>query len=228
MNEQRLHIGCGTKIIDGFVNMDVDDAIPDVDVHGSIQDLARFADGQFREIYLSHTLEHIPYGEVSAVLRELNRICAPAGVVRISVPDLDRICRLYVEHLDWFAPPHSPWLGLIYGGQANEYDFHKGGFNFRYLEGLLVEAGFTSVTEVSPTEEYGIRDASFANRPFGPVSLNVTAVRSPAGTTVPRFRHTWFERALIVAERCLDGGLQTVVRARLALIRRRRRANRLD
>lgn len=219
--KRRLHVGCGVQIIPGFVNMDADASIPGVDVTGSVEDLSQFAESEFDEIYLSHVLEHVPYAQVPRVLAGLHRILSQGGALRISVPDLDRICRLYVEHIDWFAPPHTPWLGVLYGGQVNDYDFHKGGFNFRYLEGLLRASGFASVTEVPPTEEFGIRDGSFSNRPFGPVSLTVTATKGAARVRQAPFCHTAPEKGLLLAERALEIGLRVIVRIRLALIRRR-------
>ncbi len=110
----------------------------------------------------------------------------------------------------------------------NDYDFHKGGFNFRYLEGLLRTAGFASVMEVPPTEAFGILDGSFSNRPFGPVSLNVTATKGAADVHEAPFRHTPFEKGLVLAERVLEIGLRGIVRMRLALIRRRRAPRRPD
>jgi hypothetical protein len=226
--KRRLHIGCGIQLIPGFVNMDADASIPGVDVTGSVEDLSQFGENEFDDIYLSHVLEHVPYARVRGVLAGLHRILGQNGTLRISVPDLDRICRLYVDHIDWFAPPHNPWLGILYGGQVNDYDFHKGGFNFRYLEGLLRASGFASITEVPPTEEWGILDGSFSSRPFGPVSLNVTAIKGDADVREAPFRHTVLERSLIVAERALEIGLRVIVRMRLALIRRRRAPGRAD
>ncbi len=209
--KRRLHVGCGVELIPGFVNMDADASIPGLDVTGGVEDLSQFAEDEFDEIYLSHVLEHVPYARVPGVLAGLHRILRRGGTIRISVPDLDRICRLYVEHIDWFAPPHNPWLGILYGGQVNDFDFHKSGFNFRYLDGLLRAAGFASVTAVPPTEEFGVRDGSFSNRPFGPVSLNVTATKGPADVREAPFRHTALEKALVLAERALEIGLRVTV-----------------
>jgi SAM-dependent methyltransferase len=220
--KRRLHVGSGVQLIPGFVNMDADASIPGIDLTGSVEDLSRFADNQFDEIYMSHVLEHIPYARVPGVLAGLHRVLGPGGVLRISVPDLDRICRLYVDHIDWFTPPHNPWLGILYGGQADDYDYHKGGFNLRYLDGLLRASGFESVTEVPPTEEFGVRDGSFSNRPFGPVSLTVTATKGSSRAPESPFRYTALEKGLVLAERTLEIGLRIIVRIRLALIRRRR------
>ena len=218
----RLHIGSGRKLISGWMNMDADQGIPGIDRVGSIEELGGFPDREFHEIYLSHVLEHIPHGHVHGVMDELYRILALGGRVRISVPDLDRICALYVQHIEWFTPPNTPWLGLLYGGQINEYDFHKGGFNFAYIKYLMQNAGFHGVTEVPPTEEYGVRDASFASRPFGPISLNVIGLKGDVGVRERAFSYSTTERVLGVVERVLELALSATVSLKLRAIRRRR------
>lgn len=220
---RRLHIGSGTRRIPGFLNLDVDGSLPGVDIVGDVRDLSKLGGGSFSSIYLSHILEHIPVADVEGVLAELNRILADGGELRVSVPDLDKICRYYVANIDWFVPPNSPWLGLFYGGQRNEFDFHKGGFNFAYLKYLLEKAGFTDVREVGSSQEYGVLDGSFASRPFGPISVTVTARKGNGGPISSVFRQTASERILGVLEGILDRGLSLIVHVRLALIRRRRR-----
>lgn len=219
----RLHIGSGTRRIPGFLNLDVDGSLPGVDIVGDVRDLSGLGAGSFSSIYLSHVLEHIPVADVEGVLAELHRILAEGGELRASVPDLDKICRLYVANIDWFVPPNGPWLGLIYGGQRNEFDFHKGGFNFVYLKFLLEKAGFFDIREVGPSEEYGVLDGSFASRPFGPISVTVTARKGIRNSVSTVFRPTAPERILMALEEILDQGLTLIVRVRLGLIRRRRR-----
>lgn len=36
-------------------------------------------------------------------------------------------------------------MGLLYGGQDYEYNFHYTGFDFKYLEKLLRKAGFKNI-----------------------------------------------------------------------------------
>jgi predicted SAM-dependent methyltransferase len=130
------------------------------------------------EVYCCHTLEHFSTSVVPDILNDFRRILKAGGLLRVAVPDLDAICRCYVEHIDWFTPPHNPWLGLIYGGQTDPFDFHKTGFNLRWMQHLLAEAGFHDILPYQPEEICGLRDASFASEPFGiSVSLNVMAVR---------------------------------------------------
>jgi hypothetical protein len=81
------------------------------------------------------------------------------------------------------TPPNTPWIGLIYGGQVNEHDYHKTGFNFVYLKYLLMQAGFVDVEEYPHSPHWlGVQDASLANEPFKKyVSVNVKAKKPLAG-----------------------------------------------
>lgn len=51
-------------------------------------------------VYSSHFLEHIPSDRVSAFLKECLRILRPGGVLRLVVPDLENLCRAYLDHRD--------------------------------------------------------------------------------------------------------------------------------
>jgi SAM-dependent methyltransferase len=179
---RRLHIGSGTRRIPGFLNLDVDGSLPGVDIVGDVRDLSGLGAGSFSSIYLSHVLEHIPVADVEGVLAELHRILAEGGELRASVPDLDKICRLYVA-----------------------------------------KAGFCDIREVGPSEEYGVLDGSFASRPFGPISVTVTARKGIRSSVSTVFRPTAPERILMALEEILDKGVTLIVRLRLGLIRRRRR-----
>ena len=71
---------------------------PDVDHLGNAVDLARFGDGTFSEIYASHVLEHFDYqGALMTALREWQRVLAPGGVLRLSVPDIDILAHLLLQ-----------------------------------------------------------------------------------------------------------------------------------
>lgn len=173
----RLHLGSGSAIIPGFINIDML-SIPGVALRCDLSKKLPFKDESIHECYLCHVLEHFATDQVSQILQELSRIMKPGALLRVCVPDLDTIFRTYVNNIEWFSPPHNPWLGLIYGGQRDEFDFHRTGFNYRWMEYLLQENGFANIERYDPEEIHGIRDASFAEEPFGVnVSMNVRAIR---------------------------------------------------
>lgn len=92
---RRLHIGgwlpcAGWEILDAVAREHVDHL-------GDAGDLSRFADGTFLEVYASHVLEHFDYRDkLPAVLTEWRRVLQPGGTLYVSVPDLERLCHLYL------------------------------------------------------------------------------------------------------------------------------------
>lgn len=90
-----LHIGCGAKSSPEFINID---AQPFPHIHIVTDDmtsLADFANGTVDLIYMCHALEHIKMDDISAVLIEMKRILKAGGLLRLSVPDFDRLINVY-------------------------------------------------------------------------------------------------------------------------------------
>ncbi len=58
-----------------------------------------FADNTFDAADATHVLEHLRPAEGTYFAGELYRVLKPGGVCRVSVPDLERICR---DYLHWF------------------------------------------------------------------------------------------------------------------------------
>lgn len=173
----RLHLGCGTIKIEGFCSVDALRTRA-VDVVGDIRHLADFSNDCASEIYACHVLEHFGHDEILPILHRWFDVLRPGGILRISVPDIDKIVAIYARNPAHFnTPGNAPWIGLIYGGQTTPYDYHKTGFNYCWLKYLLENCGFESC-EQYPHEPHfaGIADSSLAREPFGEfVSLNVIA-----------------------------------------------------
>jgi predicted SAM-dependent methyltransferase len=174
----RLHLGCGHIRLKGFCNVDALE-VGGVDVIDDIRKLERFPKGSVQEIYTCHVLEHFAHDEVQPLLKRWFDILQPGGTIRISVPDIDRIVRIYHKNFKHFETRgHSPWIGLIYGGQTTPYDFHKTGFNACWLSYQLELCGFESCEEYPHFPHFvpGTEDASLAKEPFGEyLSLNMLA-----------------------------------------------------
>ncbi len=96
--DDRLNIGCGSRIRSGWVNIDFASTDPNVIRHDLLTSLP-FADGQFSFVYGSHVLEHFTKADAVRVLNECQRILVPGGVIRCVVPDLERLARNYLEQL---------------------------------------------------------------------------------------------------------------------------------
>lgn len=170
----RLHLGCGRRIIAGYVNIDIEGG----DLQMDIRKLD-FPDSSVAEIYASHVLEHFGRHEFKDVLREWYRVLKPGGCIYLSVPDIDSAIRHYNEHRDI-----KILYGAFWGGQRNEYDYHKMGFTFETLAEVLNEIGFVE-PERYDTFKYlpeGFDDYSKAFLPHmdftgQQMSLNIKALK---------------------------------------------------
>lgn len=175
---RNLHLGCGHIHLPGWCNVDVlstgaTDLIMEIDT------LPGLAVRSVSKIYSCHVLEHFSTDEIPAILKRWFDVLEYGGELRISVPDLDAITRIYQKNFDHFqVPGHQPWIALIYGGQKDKYDFHKTGFNFCWLSYLLSHAGFANISRY-PNEPHFVPEAldnSMAKETFGEyISLNVMA-----------------------------------------------------
>ena len=127
-----------------------------------------------------------------------------------------------VDRPGWFTPPHGPWLGVIYGGQKDQYDFHKTGFTAPWLAHLLREAGFGEIERTTRFEEIPVADASFSPVPFGVnVSLNMRAVAAGADRLEGLMSLTPAERAFNLFDRILMLAMQVSTALRARLMKRR-------
>jgi SAM-dependent methyltransferase len=99
---RRLHWGCGPITPYGWVNSDIQPG-PGVDIVADIRAGLPLADDSFDYIVSIHTLPEIPYCDLDRALGELRRVLRPGGVLRLSLPDLDKAIRAYLDKdIDYF------------------------------------------------------------------------------------------------------------------------------
>ncbi len=94
-----LNFGCGRTFHRDWTNLDAFPVSPEVIAH-DLRTRFPFADASFDAVYGSHVLEHLEPATAKALLRDCFRIIKPEGIVRIAVPDLESIARLYVASLE--------------------------------------------------------------------------------------------------------------------------------
>ena len=150
----RLHLGCGPKVLDGWVNVDIrlsrrilTAKLP--------RALARFPSGSARFIYASHVVEHIEYPREAVLFaKECHRILVDGGALRIVVPGIEKIIRAYVaDDADFFAiqasmhPPEctTKLEHLMYALQQG--GAHKYGYDFETMSKLLGPVGFRKIVQ---------------------------------------------------------------------------------
>ncbi len=175
----RLHIG-GLEAKPGWKILNIQPG-DSVDFVGNCRDLSQFDDESVTEVYAAHVLEHLGYlEELPGALAEIHRILVPGGVARLSVPDFELLCRMFV-HPELAADARFHIMRIIFGGQTDPHDYHRVGLTWEFLEKFLNEAGFSSVKRVS---EFGLfADASSLKLFDNLISLNVEAAKRPDAAT---------------------------------------------
>ncbi len=108
-----LHIGCGDINAPGFINIDARSK-PHIDiVTTNLFKLDNIPDNVAHMIYMSHVLEHVSHREIAATLNEMRRILTIGGVLRISVPDFDKITNIYESTGNDISAIEQPLMGGV-------------------------------------------------------------------------------------------------------------------
>jgi len=95
-SDRMLNIGCGRRYHRDWVNLDLESNDSNVIRHDVNKGIP-FEQGHFDAVYHSHILEHLDPGDGQKLIQECYRVLKPGGVLRIVVPDLECIARLYLE-----------------------------------------------------------------------------------------------------------------------------------
>lgn len=166
----KLHIG-GTEHKEGWKILNAIDSDV-VDFVGNVADLSRFPDACCEEIYASHVMEHIGQQDFLATLKGIHRILASDGVFYFSVPDLDVLCKLFLDpKLETAQRFHV--MRMMFGGQTDAFDFHHIGLSHEFMLDFFQRAGFGEVRRV---ESFGLFDDTSDYKPYGvAISLNLIA-----------------------------------------------------
>lgn len=155
------HIGAGpircvsTEGIN-WINVDQNPS-PAVDIVADGQTYLEANFQTFGVIWSCHMLEHLPYPRgVTQFLDACRYALIPGGILRLAVPDLQKVATAYVEKKD---------LSFIHGPEFKSYYYksesraerlhwfthsweHTITFDFALLEMLLRDAGFTNIKKM--------------------------------------------------------------------------------
>ena len=150
----KLNLGCGDKIIEGYVNVDVVESRlgkkPDVicDLHA----LTPFEDASADEIMAIHVVEHFWRWEVVDILKEWTRVLKPGGKMVLEAPNLISACQAVLVDPDQASLPglegqRSMWV--LYGDPRwqDPLMVHRWGYTPRSLAQVMHQAGLTELRQ---------------------------------------------------------------------------------
>ena len=145
-----VHLGCGPKYLEGFVNVDAN-LFNKIDLWLDVRNGLPFPSNSVDSIYSTHMFEHFYPDELNLLLRECLRVLKPRGGIRLIVPNLESAIQAYSQSQSaWFDdsfPRHFDSLG----GRFSNFVFcdgqHRTAFDFTYMDEVLRQSGFSDVQE---------------------------------------------------------------------------------
>lgn len=149
----KLHFGCGKRVVQGWTNVDVVGAPQNVDLAARLP----WPDSVFDCIVSQQVIEHLELeSEILPLFGELARVAKPGAEIWLSCPDMEKVCRGYVEDkgaalkedrlkrwkVKWMeGMPDSQMINIMFH-QGNE---HKNLYDFDLLKWILERQGFVNV-----------------------------------------------------------------------------------
>lgn len=149
----KLNLGCGDKILDGYINIDVAPArrgnTPDI-----ICDLRQLsaATNTVDEILAVHVVEHFWRWEVVDVLKEWTRALKPGGKMILECPNLQSACEEFLKNPDAASlpgPEGQRTMWVFYGDPAWKDPLmnHRWGYTPLSLARVMHEAGLKDLKQ---------------------------------------------------------------------------------
>ena len=161
-SSNKLHFGCGARRVEDWLNVDVAGTDCDVDLAGG---RLPWNDAVFDAIVGQHVVEHLELeSELLPLVRELRRVSRAGSEIWLSCPDMEKICRSYLESkgadliedrltrrhgdlgMDGIPSQHFINKQFCQGGE------HKNLFDFELLDWALRDGGFSESKRASEDE----------------------------------------------------------------------------
>lgn len=185
MNGERLHLGCGSTHLEGWINIDIRPH-PGVDRVLDVRQGLPFADVAY--IFAEHFIEHLPFDAATALLRECRRVLRDDGVLRLSTPNLDWV---WASHYKKVMTQEEAVLACFAINRAFRGWGHQFLYNETTLRSLLLDAGFGTVVrrDYGESEHEALRgiERHEWQPPFDGFSHILIVEASGRGGTAPEY-----------------------------------------
>ena len=189
----KLNLGCGGRPLPGYLNVDFDDEETlkarypsqdwpeDISIHTYDIFNLPFPDSSVDEVRADALLEHLSFSEEPTFFYEIRRVLRSGGVFEFSVPDFEKVVRLWLaaedEWKDFFredpeAIAETHWFGqysysmdnrwgyltaILFGTQHGRGQFHKNCYTVPKIRAIMQRLEFEE-PEISHFLWQGVRD----------------------------------------------------------------------
>ena len=157
MNGRRYHLGCGPRPLEGWVNVDIQEA-PGTDIAMDLTEVDLPA-GSGDVVFSNAFFEHLRRDERVRHLRSIQRVLAPGGFAcYLGLPDFRAVAKLYLDEGPGIVGPvfdlyhvyrYTHGEPEVVAPDAYYGQLHKSLFDVEELDGLLRDAGFPAYTVFS-------------------------------------------------------------------------------
>ena len=151
---KKLNLGCGDKILDGYINVDVVEsrAGKNPDVICDLHDLSIFESNSVDEILAVHVIEHFWQWEVVDILKEWTRVLKPGGKMILECPNLVSAAEEFLKNPDLAAiggPEGQRSMWVFYGdpGWKDPLMIHRWGYTPKSLATIMSSAGLIDLKQ---------------------------------------------------------------------------------
>lgn len=157
----RLHLGCGTRKLKQYVNVDIQDSDCNLDLsRGSLP----WKNNSFKIVITQHLIEHLHWPtEGIPLLSEIYRVLEPGGYAWISCPDMKRVCEEYLKDggisllnniqsrfPNFELPDEAPSSDIV-NHLFHQYGEHRNLFDYTLLRHCCKSAGFSQISQGNET-----------------------------------------------------------------------------
>jgi hypothetical protein len=152
--EIRLNLGCGDKILDGYINVDVAESRKGMrpDILADLKDLSFLEDNSVDEILSVHVIEHFWRWEVDSVLQEWIRVLKPGARLVLECPNLRSACEEFLSDPDTKAGPGQEGqrtMWVFYGDPQwqDPLMVHRWGYTPNSLATVMAQCGLVNLRQ---------------------------------------------------------------------------------
>lgn len=157
----KLEVGSGASPVPGYVHCDVNEDNPDLYIQCKMgTEPLPVPDECCSEILSNHSIEHVSWLDLEFLVQDWHRALMPGGKLFLRTPDLEFICRNYLdgtvtkEHptdernmqriFGGYGP--SEWTNIkLFAGQNYPGNTHYFCLDFKMLRALLLKNGFVGI-----------------------------------------------------------------------------------
>lgn len=158
----KLHLGCGSNIKEGYINIDKFVEHPNIGKHDIFN--LPYSDNSIDEIITEHLIEHIPFKDEQKFWTECHRVLKKGGKLIMESPDMEWLCEQFLKAKDEFTEFYTVgakdhyfghgksiehrW-GMItthfFGNQNGDGQFHYNGYTEGKMLGIAKILNFKEV-----------------------------------------------------------------------------------